>query len=660
MKTNLSSKITLTRIPERFYHPENAYEHSVLARFEKLPTFIYELVDEGSLAIAKEIAEQIRERKKSSRRFVLAISGGRSSRNIFNELVRMHREEKLSFGNVTVFLIYEFYPLVTTVSSNLRQVQESFLNQVDIDPANIHFPDGLMDKDSIYDFCRAYDRQIDAAGGIDYLLSGVGHSGGIGFNGPGAAVSSRTHLVMLDNESRKTAARLFKSANVPASVITMGLATILAARNIILLAWGEGKAKEVRRLVEDELSGAFPATWLHNHPGTKIVIDLQAAGELTRISHPWLVSTCKWDNKLIRRAIVWLCQLTGKPILKLTNKDYTAHELGELLALYGSAYNVNVKIFNDIQHTITGWPGGKPDADDSNRPERATPYPKKVVVFSPHPDDDVISMGGTLRRLCDQKHDVYVAYETSGNIAVGDEEVIRYCEYLRDVCSKYTTDEAVKTKAGEIIRFLRYEKVNGEPEKRDVLFMKGTIRREEARTACRYAGVKDENIHFLDLPFYETGAVKKGALSEADIDIIKQLLADIQPDQMFVAADLADPHGTHKVCLDAVLAAVDELKGEAWLKNCRIWMYRGAWAEWEMDHIEMAVPISPEELRFKRNAILKHQSQAESAPFLGDDERLFWQRAEDRNRATAELYQQLGLASYEAIEAFVQYLPEGN
>jgi glucosamine-6-phosphate deaminase len=661
MKTNLSSKITLTRIPKRFYHPENAYEHSVLARFEKIPTFIYEDVEEGSLAIAKEIAQQIRKKQAVSRRFVLAMSGGRSSRIVSDELIRMHREEELSFGNVIVFLIYEFYPLATDSNSSLAALKEAFLNHVDMDPANIHYPDGLVNKDSMYDFCREYDLQIDAAGGIDYLISGIGHSGGIGFNGPGSAISSRTHLVMLDTKSRKAAIRLFKSIdNVPHSVITMGLETILKAKNIILMAWGEGKAQDVHRLVEGEFNGAFPATCLQNHPGTKVVINLQAAGELTRISHPWLVSNCEWDNKLIRRAIVWLCRQTGKPILKLTNKDYSEHELNELLALYGSAYNVNIKIFNDIQHTITGWPGGKPNADDANRPERAEPYPKKVIVFSPHPDDDVISMGGTFRRLCDQKHEVYVAYETSGNIAVGDEEVIRYCEYLRDVCSKYTTDETVKAKAEEIIHFLRYEKVDGEPEKRDVLFMKGTIRREEARTACRYTGVKDENVFFLDLPFYETGAIKKGDLSQADIDIIKRLLTDMKPDQMFVAGDLADPHGTHKVCLDAVLAAVDELKDEEWLKNCRIWMYRGAWAEWEMDHIEMAVPISPEELRFKRNAILKHQSQAESAPFLGDDERLFWQRTEDRNRVTAALYQQLGLASYEAIEAFVQYIPAGD
>ena len=659
MRANLSSKITLTKIPKRYYYPENAYEQSILTRHEKIPTDIYDSAVEGSMAVAQELADHIREKQTLSRPFIMAMVGGRSPQNVLQELIRMHREEQLSFRNVTVFLAYEFYPLTSSVCSNLAYLKESFLDHVDIDPQNIYYPDGFMDKEVIYDFCRQYDQRIDDMGGIDYLLLGVGHSGCIGFNTPGSPVSSRTHLVLLDNDSRKEAARFFRTNdNIPAGVITIGISTILKAKNIVLMAWGEEKTSHIRQTVEDKLNDMFPASFLQNHPNTKVVIDIHAAGALTRISHPWLVTSCEWDNKLIRRAIVWLCQLTGKPILKLTNKDYNEHGLGKLLALFGSAYNVNIKIFNDIQHTITGWPGGKPNADDSNRPERALPYPKKVIVFSPHPDDDVISMGGTFRRLCDQHHEVYVAYQTSGNIAVSDEDVIRYCEYLRDVFKKYTVDETVKKQAEDLIHFLRYVKKEGEPEKRDVLFMKGTIRRVEARTACRFSGVKDENVYFLDLPFYETGAVKKGDLRQADIDIIKKLLLDIKPDQLFVAGDLADPHGTHKVCLDAVLAAVDELKDETWMKNCWIWMYRGAWAEWEMDHIEMAVPISPEELRLKRNAILKHQSQAESAPFLGDDERLFWQRAEDRNRATADLYQKLGLASYEAIEAFVRYIPE--
>lgn len=589
----------------------------------------------------------------------MAIPGGRSPLSVYKELIRMHKEEQLSFRNVVVFVEYEFFPLVSPSAGNVAQLKEALLDHIDIAPENVYAPDGCMPKDAIIDFFRMYEENIQKAGGLDYILLGVGHASNIMFNGVGATLSSRTRLVLLEGSARKEASRTFPSLdNVPAGVITMGIATMMKARNVILMAWGEDKAKIIAKTVEGKVSDAVPSSYLQNHTNAKVVVDLSAAYDLTRISHPWLVTNCEWDNKLIRRAIVWLCQLTGKPILKLTNKDYSENGLGELLALYGSAYNVNIRVFNDIQHTITGWPGGKPNADDSNRPERATPYPKKVIIFSPHPDDDVISMGGTFHRLCEQHHDVHVAYETSGNIAVGDEEVIRYCEYLRDVCAKYTEDETVKKKAEEIIHFLRYEKVEGEAEKRDVLFMKGTIRREEARAGARYSGIKsDDHIHFLDLPFYETGLVKKNDLSEADIAIVKKLLTDVKPDEMFVAGDLADPHGTHRVCLNAVLAAIDELKDEEWLKNCRIWMYRGAWAEWEMDHVEMAVSISPEELRHKRNAILKHQSQAESAPFLGDDERLFWQRAEDRNRATAELYHQLGLASYEAMEAFVQYVP---
>lgn len=661
MKTNLSSQITLTRIPTRYYRPENAFEHSVLTRLEKVPTTIYESMEEGSFAVAKEIAAQIRKKQEAGQKFVLALPGGRSPESVYKELVRMHKEEQLSFRHVIVFVEYEFYPLSSSTGGVVNRLKAELFDQVDILPENIYYPDGRMPKDAILEFCAQYEEKIQQVGGIDCMLLEIGSNSNIMFNSAGTLQSSRTRMVLLEGASRKEAAATFASTdNVPAGIITMGISTMLKARSVILMAWGDEKAAIMKETIEGKISDGTPSTYLQIHQNAKAIVDLSAAYSLTRISHPWLVTSCEWDNKLIRRAIVWLCQKTGKPILKLTNKNYSENGLGELLALYGSAYNVNIKIFNDIQHTITGWPGGKPNADDTDRPERATPYPKRVLIFSPHPDDDVISMGGTFRRLCDQHHDVHVAYQTSGNIAVGDEEVVRYCEYLRDVCSKYSpSDTTIKDKADEIIRYLRYEKVeNDEAERPDVLFMKGTIRREEARHACRYTGIKDDShIHFLDLPFYETGLVKKNPISEADKDIIKNLLEELKPDQIFVAGDLADPHGTHKVCLDAILAAVDEIKDEDWLKACRIWMYRGAWAEWEMDHIEMAVPISPEELRHKRNAILKHQSQAESAPYLGDDERLFWQRAEDRNRATADLYRQLGLASYEAMEAFVQYIP---
>ena len=476
---------------------------------------------------------------------------------------------------------------------------------------------------------------------------------------PGSNIYSQTRLVVLDGDSINDAAAIYGAKDkVPLSAITMGLSDMLKAEKVSLIAWGEQKAKSIQAMVEGPVTDTVPASILQTHANVRVVVDLSAADCLTRISYPWLVTSCEWNNMLIRRAIVWLCDKVSKPILKLTNKDYNENGLNELLALYGSAYNVNIKIFNDLQHTITGWPGGKPDADDTNRPERATPYPKKVVIFSPHPDDDVISMGGTFQRLVNQGHEVHVAYQTSGNIAVSDEEVIRYISFINSVRKKYDPNNTeLRDKYKQILHYLMHEKTKEDLDTPDILFIKGRIRREEARTATRYVGIPNENVHFLDLPFYETGKVQKSPITEADVNIVKDFILTIKPHQMYVAGDLADPHGTHKVCLDAIFAAVDIMKEDEWMKDCRIWMYRGAWMEWEIDHIEMAVPLSPEELRQKRNAILKHQSQMENAPFLGNDERLFWQRSEDRNRATAELYWKLGLASYEAIEAFVEYKP---
>jgi glucosamine-6-phosphate deaminase len=464
---------------------------------------------------------------------------------------------------------------------------------------------------------------------------------------------------MLNSDSRKEASiHLGITDQVPVSAISLGIENILSARQIILLSWGEDKSEILKIATESLASVTCPASFLQLHQNASFVIDIQAAGELTRISQPWLVSSCEWNDKLIRRAIVWLCQKVNKPILKLTDKDYNEHGLSELLTIFDSAYNANIKIFNDLQHTITGWPGGKPNADDTHRPERAFPFPKKVIVFSPHPDDDVISMGGTLKRLVDQHHEVHVAYQTSGNIAVNDEDVVRFLAFVKGFKDMFDpTNITLQKRYEELANVL----VNGIKEHEDetsiVLSLKGLIRRGEAKAACRYVGVSSKNIHFLNLPFYETGSIQKNPISEKDVDIVKQLLQELHPHQIYVAGDLADPHGTHKVCLDAILSAIDDLKHEAWFQDCRVWMYRGAWMEWEIDHIEMAVPISPEELRHKRNAILKHQSQMESAPFLGNDDRLFWQRSEARNKATAELYNKLGLAAYEAIEAFVRYIP---
>lgn len=661
MKTDLSSQITLERIPAKYYHPSNAFEQTALTRFEKVDTQIYESAQKASIYIAGKIAEEIQRKQAACENFVLALPGGHSPQSIYQELVRLYKVENLSFKNVIVFSIYEYYPLPKGSNNNLQILKELLLNHVDINPNNVYAPDGTIPKDSIFEHCKEYERKIEKAGGIDYLLLGLGRGGNIGVNIPGSNINSQTRLILLDNQSKKEVANTFGTMDsIPVSAITMGISTMLKAKKITLIAWGEDKSKSVKDVVEGEVSDSIPASWLQNHPNIRLYTDLNAAYDLTRISKPWLATSCEWTNQLIRRAIVWLCFKTDKPILKLTNKDYQDNGLGELLALYGSAYNVNIKVFNDLQHTITGWPGGKPDADDSNRPERAKPYPKKVVIFSPHPDDDVISMGGTFQRLVNQEHDVHVAYQTSGNIAVGDEEVIRYASLINNMIQKYNpSDKALKEQMGKVLNFLMKEKNIGDEDNKDVLFMKGRIRREEATTACRFIGIPDSHITFLDLPFYETGKVQKSPITQADVNIVKAYLQKIKPHEVFVAGDLADPHGTHKVCLDAILAAIDELKseGEVWLKQCRFWMYRGAWAEWEIDYIEMAVPISPEELRSKRLSILKHQSQMESAPFLGNDERLFWQRSEDRNHATAELYHKLGLASYEAIEAFVEYKP---
>ena len=662
MKTNLSSQITLNRVSPRYYRPENAFERSVLTRLEKIPTDIYESAEEGANHIACDIAQLIRDKQKAGRFCVLALPGGNSPRNVYSALIRMHKEEGLSFRNVIIFNLYEYYPLTSdAINSNLNALKEMFLDHVDIDKQNIFSPDGTIHKDTIFEYCRLYEQRMESFGGLDAVLLGIGRVGNIGFNEPGSRLNSTTRLILLDSDSRNEASKMFGSIeSTPISSITMGVSTILSAKKIYLMAWGEDKAKMVKECVEGPVTDTIPASYLQTHNNAHVVIDLSAAGNLTRIQRPWLVTSCEWNDKLIRSAIVWLCQLTGKPILKLTNKDYNENGLSELLALFGSAYNVNIKIFNDLQHTITGWPGGKPNADDTYRPERAKPYPKRVVVFSPHPDDDVISMGGTIRRLVEQKHDVHVAYETSGNIAVGDEEVIRFLHFINGFNQIFNNseDKVVIDKYTEIRKFLK-EKKDGDIDTRDILTIKGLIRRGEARTACTYNNIPLDHCHFLDLPFYETGRIQKGPLTEADVEIVRNLLREVKPHQIFVAGDLADPHGTHRVCTDAVFAAInlEKEEGAKWLKDCRIWMYRGAWAEWEIENIEMAVPISPEELRAKRNSILKHQSQMESAPFLGNDERLFWQRSEDRNRGTAALYDSLGLASYEAMEAFVEYIP---
>ena len=660
MKLNLSSQIVLNQIPEEFYRPATAIERSEITRFEKVPTDIFPTIEEGAIDIANHLEADIKKREQEGRKYVMGVGSGSSLTPIFHELIKRHQAGKLSFKNVVVFNAYEYFPLSEeNVNRGINQLKERFLNHIDIEVENIFTPDGTIAQNDVQEHCRQYEQHIKELGGLDVILLGIGRMGNIATNEPGSSITSASRLILIDETSREEMKMSFGSQeSVPPCSITMGVSTILSARKIFLTAWGEEKADIIKKTVEGKVSDAIPASFLQTHNDAHVVIDLSAAAKLTRIQHPWLVASCKWTDKLVRSALVWLCQITGKPLLKLTNKDYNENGLSELLALYGSAYNANIKIFNDLQHTITGWPGGKPDADDTYRPERANPFPKRVIVFSPHPDDDVISMGGTLRRLVQQGHDVHVAYETSGNIAVGDEEVVRFMHFINGFNQLFANeqDEVIKSKYKEIKAFLKNKK-EGDIDSQDIRTIKGLIRRGEARTASTFNQIPLDHVHFLDLPFYESGKIEKLPMGEADVNIVRELITKVKPHQIYVAGDLADPHGTHRKCTDAVLAAIDlekEAKAE-WLKDCRVWMYRGAWAEWEIENIEMCVPISPEELRAKRNSILKHQSQMESAPFLGNDERLFWQRSEDRNRGTAKLYDDLGLACYEAMEAFVEY-----
>ena len=659
---NLTSQIVLNKVPKEFYQPKTAVDRTELTRMEKIPTSIFPTIEEGARHIANDIEKDIKARSTEGKFYVIALGTGTSLTPVFNELVRRHKEEGLSFKNVVVFNGYEYFPLTAKNSNScLKQLKERFLDKVDIEQQNIFTPDGTISQDAVQESCRLYEQRIQTFGGLDAALFGIGRNGNIAVNEPGSSLASPTRIILIDPLSREEMTNSFANGEqVPPCSITMGIGTILKARKLYVTAWGEEKAGIVKAAVESNTSDTCPASFIQTHENADMVIDLGAASELTRIKHPWLVTSCKWDDKLVRSALVWLCGVTHKPILKLTNKDYNNNGLSELLALYGSAYNANIKIFNDLQHTITGWPGGKPDADDTYRPERAKPFPKRVLVFSPHPDDDVISMGGTIQRLVNQKHDVHVAYETSGNIAVNDEEVTRFMHFINGFNQIFNNskDQVIVDMYKKIKETFKNKKP-GDFDTRDVLTLKGLIRRGEARTACTFNNIPLDHVHFLDLPFYESGKIEKLPMTEKDVEIVRHLIQEIKPHQIYVAGDLADPHGTHRKCTNAVLAAIDLEKkaGAEWLKDCRIWMYRGAWAEWPIENIEMCVPMSPEELRAKRNSILKHASQMESAPFLGNDERLFWQRAEDRNRGTAKLYDDLGLASYEAMEAFVEYKP---
>lgn len=624
-------------------------------RFEKIKTQIYDNSETASFHVANEIAQLIRQRQKQGKKAVIGLATGSTPIKVYDFLVRFHKEEGLSFKNVVTFNLDEYYPMQPdSIHSYVRFMNEHLFDHIDIKKENVHIPDGRLDKEDVRDFCKNYEQQIRKAGGLDIQVLGIGRTGHIGFNEPGSSLSSGTRMVRLDRVTRLDAASdFFGLENVPSKAITMGVGTILAAKRIILMAWGEGKAEIIRQAVEGKVRESVPATFLQQHPNCEVIVDLAAASKLTRVATPWLVSECDWNDALIKRATIWLSEKLNTAILKLTNEHYNEYGMGNLIAEVGSAEHINLRVFNALQRTITGWPGGKPNADDSSRPERRDPYPKTSIIFSPHPDDDVISMGGTLLRLVDQGHDVHVAYQTSGNIAVFDDEVIRFLDFAREVRHD---NEALLEQIRKVREFLANKKP-GEVDSPEIQHFKGLIRKGEALAACRYCGVPEANAHFQNLPFYETGTVKKKPATEADIQLTYDLLQRLKPHQIFAAGDLSDPHGTHRVCLNIIFQALERLKAEKadWIKDCYVWLYRGAWQEWDIADMEMAVPIGPKDMDRKKSAIFKHQSQKDSAMFPGNDEREFWQRAEQRNQETARKYNALGMAEYEAMEGFVRY-----
>ena len=626
-------------------------------RYEKLPVTVYPDPATASIAAAKRIANLILSKNAKGEKTVLGLATGATPIGVYSELVRLHREEGLSFKNVITFNLDEYYPMQPhALQSYVAFMNQNLFDHIDIDRANIHIPDGTLKQEDIAAFCLNYEKQIEALGGLDLQILGIGRTGHIGFNEPGSAPNSGTRLVTLDDLTRTDASRDFGGKeNVPTKAITMGIGTIFKAREIILMAWNKKKAPIIKKAVEGEMSGEVPATYLQLSDNVEFVLDEDAASELTRFDTPWLVKDCVWSNELKKKAVIWLSNKVNKPILKLIEEDYNNNGMAQLAVEQGPVYQINIDIFNQLQHTITGWPGGKPNADDSQRPERKLPAKKRCVIFSPHPDDDVISMGGTFIRLVDQGHEVHVAYQTSGNTAVWDDDVLRYAEFAIDF-NKNLGYDTTKLQAihNEMRAFFASKLPNqiDTPEVRDV---KGFIRKSEAISGARYAGLKDENIHFMALPFYETGKVKKNSVSDIDIQMTVDLLQKVKPHQIYAAGDFADPHGTHIVCFNIILQALNRLKAESWIKDCWLWMYRGAWQEFEIYDIEMAVPLSPAEVLRKRDAIFKHQSQKDKAVFPGEDAREFWVRAEDRNRETAEKYDKLGLSEYAAMEAFKRY-----
>ena len=626
---------------------------------EKIPVKIFSNSYHGSAYVAQQIATLIKQKEKEGKKCVIGLATGSTPKTLYAHLVRMHKEEGLSFKNVITFNLDQYYPMEKDALQSYHYfMRKNLFEQTDIDPNNYHLPDGMIAKDKVKAHCQNYEQNIEDAGGLDLQILGIGSNGHIGFNEPGSGIYTKTRLITLDNSTRIANAYEFGNmSQVPRMAITMGIQTILKSKKIILMAWGENKAPVLQKAVEKDDTEDIPASLLQNHDDCTFVVDDAAAAELTRFKYPWLTGECEWDDKMIKRAVINLALKLKKPVLSLTNNDYNDNGLNDLLTEKGDAYEMNLQVYYLLRDSITGWPGGKPSEGRMNHPERDQPFPKKSLIFSPHPDDDIISMGGTFMRLHDQGHEVHVAYQTSGNIAVTDEFVTRFLDFAVGFDNMFEKDQSMSKKIlAEATSFLSTKK-SSEKDSEDIRAIKGLIRRCEARATCKFVGLTNEQIHFMNLPFYETGTIEKNPMGEADVLQTMELLQRIQPHQIFCAGDFADPHGTHKVCFDVVIEALQRLRAQdaTWVKDCWLWLYKGAWQEWDITEIEMAVPMSPDQVIKKRHGIFIHQSQKDSIPFQGSDDREFWQRAEERNANTAKLFAQLGMTQYAAMEAYVRW-----
>jgi glucosamine-6-phosphate deaminase len=659
---DFTSAITLDQVSKRYYHPESEMELASLTRFEKVYTQVAETAREGAAEAARDVADCIAQAVRDKGRCVIAFGAGKCVLNVYDELVKLYFADKVTFANVVAFNIAELGMGGghDGNQSTMERLNKRLFNKVDIEPHNIHSFSPEATKEDVHAHCKAYETLIDDFGGLDLVICELTKNGSLAYNEPGSTMTSQCRLMLLGSDTRTRVAEAYTCDVPPITAVTLGISNLLAAKHVIAVAWGQDSAPALFQTIEGQVTDQVPASFLQMHASTKIVADLEAASRLTRICYPWKVTSCEWTDKLIRRAIVWLCGRTRKPVLKLTNKDYNDHGLSELLALYGSAYNVNIMVFNVLQHTITGWPGGKPNADDTHRPERATPYPKRVLAFSPHPDNAIVSMGGTLSRLVQQGHDVHVAFATSGDVAVADDDLRRTAMLYQRIVKHMNITGNSHDMADAVTRQIE-GKTPGSPDTELMRYLKGELINCEGIMACNLLGVTSNHIHELHLPFFNSHPQGRGRVTEADVFKVKAMIEQVQPHQIFVADELNDPFGTHEQVTSAILQAIDQLKNEPFMQECRVWMYRGQWGQWNVDQVEMAVPMSPDEFRDKRNAILMFQSQIHDAPFRDNaDGKLSWQRSIDRNTELAQHYNDLGLAAYEAIEAFVQYHPSND